>query len=357
MKSYFVIISLLVGHLTLLAYSDDACGERFQVEALHGYENLFMPQHLQLTDDSILIYQYEKILELGLDGSTKGDFEFEGKAKAAEFSYLPHLDLVAVVVWLGEKEGGEPVYQTRFYERDRKNYLIGYDYNQETPEFSRFKQFIATGDGRLFVNIWSPENLKQDRALLQEVVLMPDSGGYEVAYRGEPFQVQRRSFETNRSALKRRWVIPRDDTLLVINATQAVLKRYTHKNNDKRNVLEEKEKYVSLKDWVHPYKKRDDLPYADWFYSFSQNVGLYELGPSGEFLWGYFVPLDRTAPADKAPRHTLVLQLLDEEGKLPEDEPAIKIDGGQLIGVLDRAAYVLLPRDSNGIYSICKIPY
>jgi hypothetical protein len=366
MKTFFVTILLLAGIIPLRAFSDGACSEKHQIEALRGYKKSFMPEHLQLTNDSILVFQYEKVLELGLDGSYMGAFKFENKVEAVNISYLPHLDLVAIVVWLGES-GGNPVYQTRFYERDRKNYLIGYDYTQKTPVNSHFKQFIATWDGRLYINSWSSENVHKDGMLLQEVVLMPDSGGYEVAYRGKPFQVQRREFETNRSALKRRWVIPRDDQLLVINATQPILKRYAYENNDKRNALEEKEKTVSLNGWVHPYKSwvdlnktEEELTFKDWFFSFSQNVGFYELSPASmELLWGYFVPLDK--PVSDAgiedPRHTLVLQLLDENGNLLVDEPVLKIDGGQLIGVLDRTAYVLLPRDANDIYSICKIQY
>lgn len=349
---------------------NDHCIESHKINYQFNENDQILPNHLQLTKDSVLVFQYWTLVEFSFFGDEIRTFSFDNdglkvekkqyEAEIANFTYLPDLDLIAIVLWLGEDKNGKAIYQTRFYDRSDQSYFVVYDPKQETPRFSYFNQFISTSDHRLFINTWTKKNLTEDRFLLQEVALMPNGNAYNVTPIAEPFHLQRREFEKDSNKFKRRWIVSRNNELLVINQTQSILKHYAHLNNDKRNNLYEKEDYFTLDKWVIPYQKRQDMSPIEWLYSFSQNVGLYEIGSKGELLWGYLTPYSGGPDDDddeKVPSHMLKLQVLDKNGKAS----ALKeVEGGQLIGVQaesERAFVLLPPGEEDQFYSICQIQF
>jgi hypothetical protein len=326
------------------------------------------PDYLQLTPDSLLISQVEKIVEFTMEGQFIKEFTFESDTQSpweiTSYSYIKGRDLIAVNLGrvVSRDEAGrviETEYRLRFFNRDDPSYSIqGFDKIKD-PNIGTldayYRQIIST-NGRLFVNQWTRENIEKDAPLLVEVKLTPYNGGYAFEAKSEPFEVQRREMEKWSAKFKKRWVVSQED-LIVLDEMQPMLKNYSvSKTNSKRGMFESgDEELLELPGWIQPYKPFDRNARARWAFSFSRNVGLYELGDG--LVSGYVTPnkkhefYGREGKGESSVSPwVLNLQRMKANGE--NIGSRVIIEGGLLAGVQDQAAWVV---KTDG--TLCQISF
>jgi hypothetical protein len=329
--------------------------------------NGISPDYLQLTPDSILISQVDRIVEITMEGQFIKEFTFESDSQSSwevtTFSYIKNRDLLAVNLGRRGTAGQATEYRLLFFNRDDPSFSIqGFDKIKDpdigSPE-AYYRQIIST-NGRLFVNLWTHDNLEKDAPLLVEVKLIPYQGGYAFEAKSEPFEIQRREVEMWSAKFKKRWVVAQDN-LIVLDEMQPMLKNYAvSKTSSKRGMFEpSEEELLELSGWIQPYKPFNKEDRTRWAFSFSHNVGLYEMGDG--LVSGYVTPNPKHEYYNRVGEGSVnvspwVLNLQRMKVNGENIGSRVMIEGALLAGVQDQVAWVIKD-DGNKQYSLRPVSF
>jgi hypothetical protein len=320
------------------------------------FENKVIAPLFQMTSDRVYIDGDDQLNIFDLEGTQIGSYPLPEGFWIANFTPIPHLGVIAINA-LAKREGGFTK-RMFFTDDDGAHRGVGYDPSLADPISVNFRQVIRTENDRLIVNAIHANDLDGSRTrLLQEIELYPVDGsdyafygesaepGYEIIYRGEPFNHRRYGAESLGAAFQQEFLaqMEHDERVFVVEQLQRTLGVFESEHERFRSVGSHN---LNLGREVTPSFIQKSLNNEDWYHSFTRVTGLF--GLKNGFVIAYENPnpkhetyADEFGEVADPDAHSsvLLLQRLDHRGK--PIGPLREIPGAFVLGVSSNRIYTI----------------